>query len=219
MPARAPRAPFLLSLVATVAGIVGLVSAVTPTWAGRLQGRHGRAQPDRADVADGLRRRLVARAPAARARGLARRRHRAWQAAMLLLAVPCSGTSSRASTYRRGRVRRLRLTLLWSQRGGFDAAGDPSGPPRALCGGVRLARRPLLLRSRRDRTSTPSCAECRFAFGDTRAARSAFGLVGIDPTATPGRFDHEPHASPVRRRDRARGLRACGSRCARATVP
>jgi lysylphosphatidylglycerol synthetase-like protein (DUF2156 family) len=97
MPARAPRAPFLLSLVATVAGIAGLVSAVTPTWAGRLKVVTDLLSPATPHVADGL---LVASSLELLllGRGLARRRHRSWQAALWLLAVSCIGHLSRGET-------------------------------------------------------------------------------------------------------------------------
>ena len=73
MPARDPRAPFLLSLVATVAGLAGLVSAVTPAWAGDLKIVSDVLSPATPHVADGM---LVASSLGLvlLGRGLARRR-------------------------------------------------------------------------------------------------------------------------------------------------
>ena len=133
MPARAPRAPFLLSLVATVAGIAGLVSAVTPTWAGRLEIVSELLSPAAPHVADGL---LVASSLGLvlLGRGLARRRHRSWQAALWLLAISCIGHLLKERDVIDAVVSAVPFALLWWKRADFNAAGDPNGPPRALRG-------------------------------------------------------------------------------------
>src|SRR5690349_2364444 len=83
-PVNQSRTPFLLSLIAAAAGLVGLLSALTPEWPLRLRIVQDVLSPTGPSVADGL---VVACSIAllVLARGLARRRHRAWQVAMVLL--------------------------------------------------------------------------------------------------------------------------------------
>ncbi len=187
MPARAPRAPFLLSLVATVAGIAGLVSAVTPTWAGRLKVVSDLLSPAAPHVADGL---LVASSLGLLllGRGLARRRHRSWQAALWLLAVSCIGHLLKGRDVIDAAASAVPFALLWWKRADFNAAGDPNGPPRALAAAFWA----LVGLYSYGLAATYVHAELRgmpFAFGDT-VGNISLGLVGIDPTATPGRFEH-----------------------------
>ena len=70
--------------MATVAGLAGLVSAITPAWAGNLKVVSDLLSPAAPHVADGL---LVASSLGLvlLGRGLARRRHPSWQAALWLL--------------------------------------------------------------------------------------------------------------------------------------
>jgi lysyl-tRNA synthetase, class II len=187
MLARAPRAPFLLSLVATVAGIAGLVSAVTPTWAGRLKVISDLLSPAAPHVADGL---LVASSLGLLllGRGLARRRHRSWQAALWLLAVSCIGHLLKGRDVIDAAASAVPFALLWWKRADFNAAGDPNGPPRALAAGFWA----LVGLYSYGLAATYVHAELRgmpVAFGDT-LGNISLGLVGIDPTSTPGRFEH-----------------------------
>ena len=216
MPARAPRAPFLLSLVATVAGLAGLVSAVTPAWAGNLKIVSDLLSPAAPHVADGL---LVASSLGLvlLGRGLARRRHRSWQAALWLLGdLRASGTCSRSATSIDSVVSAVPFALLWWKRKDFNAAGDPHGPPRALAAAFWA----LAGLYAYGLAATYVHAEVRgmpFAFGDT-LGNISLGLVGIDPS---------PRSRPLRARDDDQpgdGRRSsapptsCGSRCGRATA-
>ena len=149
MPARAPRAPFLLSLVATVAGLAGLVSAVTPAWAGNLKLVSDLLSPAAPHVADGL---LVASSLGLvlLGRGLARRRHRAWQAALWLLGdllhrAPAQG----ARRHRLDRQRRgVRAAVVEAQ--GLQRRRRPARAAARARRRLLGARRALRLRPRRD---------------------------------------------------------------------
>ena len=187
MPARDPRAPFLLSLVATVAGIAGLVSAITPAWAGNLKVVSDLLSPAAPHVADGL---LVASSLGLvlLGRGLARRRHRSWQAALWLLGISCVGHLLKDRDVIDSVVSAVPFALLWWKRKDFNAAGDPHGPPRALAAAFWA----LAGLYAYGLAATYVHAEVRgmpFAFGDT-LGNISLGLVGIDPSATPGRFEH-----------------------------
>ncbi len=188
MPVRAPRAPFLLSLVATAAGLAGLVSAVTPAWAGRFEVVSELLSPAAPHVADGI---LVASSLGLvlLGRGLARRRHRSWQAALWLLAISCVGHLLKERDLIDSIVSAVPFFLLWWKRADFDAAGDPHGPPRALAaflwalGGLYAY----------GVTATYVHTEVRggppFSLSDT-LTNVTRGLVGIDPDSNPGRFEH-----------------------------
>ena len=180
MPARDPRAPFLLSLVATAAGLAGLVSAVTPAWAGRLKIVSDLLSPAAPHVADGL---LVASSLGLvlLGRGLARRRHRAWQAALWLLAISCSGTCSRSATSMDSIVSAVAFALLWWKRDEFDAAGDPDGPPRALAAAFWALAGLYAYGLAATYVHAEVRGGCR-SRSATRWATSRLGLVGIDPS-------------------------------------
>jgi lysyl-tRNA synthetase class 2 len=187
MPARDPRAPFLLSLVATVAGLAGLVSAITPAWAGNLKVVSDLLSPAAPHVADGL---LVASSLGLvlLGRGLARRRHRSWQAALWLLGISCIGHLLKDRDVIDSVVSAVPFALLWWKRKDFNAAGDPHGPPRALAAAFWA----LAGLYAYGLAATYVHAEVRgmpFAFSDT-LGNISLGLVGIDPSPEPGRFEH-----------------------------
>ena len=186
-PARIPRAPFLLSLVATIAGLAGLVSAVTPAWAGRLKVVSDLLSPAAPHVADGV---LVASSLGLvlLGRGLARRRHRSWQAAMWLLAISCAGHLLKERDVIDALVSAVPFALLWWKRADFVAAGDPHGPPRALAAGAWA----LAGLYAYGLAATYIHSEVRgmsFGLGETLEDIS-LGLVGIDSRHAPGRFAH-----------------------------
>ncbi len=151
-------------------------------------------------------------------RGLARRRHRSWQAALWLLAdlvhrPPAQG----ARRDRLGRQRACRSRCC-------GGSARTSTPP-ATRTGRRARSRPafwaLAGLYAYGLAATYVHAEVRgmpFAFGDT-LGNISLGLVGIDPS---------PAARPLRARDDdqpGHGRRSsapstsCGSRCGRATAP
>jgi lysyl-tRNA synthetase class 2 len=187
MPARAPRAPFLLSLVATVAGLAGLVSAVTPAWAGRLKIFSDLLSPAAPHVADGV---LVASSLGLVliGRGLARRRHRSWQVALWLLAISCVGHLLKERDVVDSIVSAVPFGLLWWKRADFNAAGDPHGPPRALAAALWA----LAGLYAYGIAATYVHAEMRggsVPFGDS-VVNITLGFVGIDANNHPGRFEH-----------------------------
>jgi lysyl-tRNA synthetase class 2 len=186
-PARPPRAPFLLSLVATAAGLAGLVSVVTPSWSGRLEIVSELLSPAAPHVADGV---IVASSLGLvlLGRGLARRRHRSWQAALWLLAISCMGHLLKERDVVDAMVSAVPFGLLWWKRDDFNAAGDPNGPPRALAAALWGLTGLYVY----GLTATYVHAEVRglpFAFDDT-FGNVTLGLVGVDPSGHPGRFEH-----------------------------
>jgi lysyl-tRNA synthetase, class II len=186
--ARAPRAPFLLSLVATAAGLAGLVSVVTPTWAGRFRVVSELLSPAAPHIADGM---LVASSLGLvlLGRGLARRRHRSWQAALWLLAISCVGHLLKERDVFDAIASAVPFGLLWWKREDFNAAGDPHGPPRALAAGLWA----LTGLYAYGIVATYVHAEVRggprFVFSDT-VVNVTLGFAGIDPNSNPGRFEH-----------------------------
>ena len=186
--ARAPRAPFLLSLVATAAGLVGLISVVTPAWAGRFEIVSELLSPAAPHVADGV---LVASSLGLvlLGRGLARRRHRSWQAALWLLGISCIGHLLKERDLIDSLVSAVPFLLLWWKRADFNAAGDPSGPPRALAAFLWA----LTGLYAYGLTATYVHAEVRggppFSFAET-LENVTRGLAGVDPSNNPGRFEH-----------------------------
>ena len=216
MPARDPRAPFLLSLVATVAGLAGLVSAITPAWAGNLKVVSDLLSPAAPHVADGL---LVASSLGLvlLGRGLARRRHRSWQAALWLLGdlvhrPPAQG----ARRDRLGRQRRaVRAAVVEAQ--GLQRRRRPARAAARARGRLLGARRALRLRSRRDLRARRGARACR-SRSATRWATSASGSSASTRAATPGRFEHGHDDQPGHGRRSSAPSTSCGSRCGRATA-
>ena len=186
-PARAPRAPFLLSLVATAAGLAGLVSVVTPTWSGRLSFVSELLSPAAPHVADGV---IVASSLGSLllGRGLARRRHRSWQAALWLLAISCIGHLLKERDVADAMAGAVPFALLWWKRDDFNAAGDPNGPPRALAAAFWALTGLYSTGSLRP-TCTPRYVGCRSRSttpSETSRSASWASIASNDP----GRFEH-----------------------------
>jgi lysyl-tRNA synthetase class 2 len=183
------RTPFLLSLIAAAAGLVGLASAITPEWPGRLAFIEDLLSPTGPSVADGLSV-SVSLAILLLARGIARRRHRSYQAAVVLLAVGAVLHVLKGLDVEEALLYLATLALLWRNRRLFDAKGDPGGPPRAVLralvllsglvlyglGAVYLH---ALLRTRENLPQLPSVLK-----------QIAYGLVGQDVYSPAGRFNH-----------------------------
>ena len=97
------------------------------------------------------------------------------------------------------------FALLWWKRKDFNAAGDPHGPPRALAAAFWA----LAGLYAYGLAATYVHAEVRgmpFAFGDT-LGNISLGLVGIDPSPQPGRFEHGMTISLATAGDHLRRLR------------
>jgi lysyl-tRNA synthetase class 2 len=189
MTTRATRAPFLLSLFAALAGVVGLVSTMTPEWSGRLATMQDYFSPVGPRVADGL---TVAASFGLLllARGLARRRHRAWQAAIVLLTVGAVLHVLKGLDVEEAAFYLTVAGLLWWRRADFDAAGDPLGPPRAgraalgaLVGLYLYGMGAIAAHAALRHGPWPGIG------GSLRQV--TYGLAGQDVHALPGRFDHD----------------------------
>ena len=162
--ARDSNTPRLAAWLAFAAGVIGIVSAATPEWHGRLSVVREYLSTSTPEVADGL---VVASSLGllVLARGLARRRHRAWQAAIMVLGVSAilhlvKGLDAEEALFDIGV-----LVLLVRKRDAFDAVGDPAGPAKARVAALQALARPRRLRARGDRR-----ARC-----DPRASRSVRG--------------------------------------------
>jgi lysyl-tRNA synthetase, class II len=124
------RAPRLLAMIAFAAGLIGIVSAATPDWHGRLSLVREYLSTSTPDVADGL---VVASSLGLLllARGLARRRHRAWQAALIVLGFSAFLHLAKGLDFEEAVFDVVVIALLVRHRRAFDAVGDPDGPLRA----------------------------------------------------------------------------------------
>jgi lysyl-tRNA synthetase class 2 len=123
-----PRSPLVLSWFVAAAGLLGVLDAVLPN------GRHaliGTLAPERVH---GISTALVAPLGLAllvTARGLARRKRRAWQVAVALLCLLVALHLQHGFGY--GAIGTLLVTLaLVARRTDFDAPGDPEAHPRIL---------------------------------------------------------------------------------------
>jgi lysyl-tRNA synthetase, class II len=185
---RDSRTPRLAAWLAFAAGIIGIVSAATPEWHGRLRIVRELFSTSTPQIADGL---VVASSLGllVLARGLARRRHRAWQAAILVLGFSAllhvlKGLDVEEAFFDIGVI-----VLLVRKRESFYAVGDPGGPLRAgiaaLQAFVGLVVYGLVAIAVHD-------AIRGLTFKPVAAMQQvAWGMLGQDVDAHPGRFDHD----------------------------
>jgi lysyl-tRNA synthetase, class II len=184
----ASRAPQVLALIAAAAGLIGIISAATPEWPGRLSLVRGYLSTSTPQVADGL---VVATSLGLLllARGLARRRHRAWQAAVLVLGLSAVLHVVKGLDVEEAIFDIVVLVLLVRKRRAFYATGDPGGPQRAGVAALQafagLVAYGLVAIAIHDVVRD-------MAFHPVAALRSVlYGMVGQDVGANPGRFQHE----------------------------
>jgi lysyl-tRNA synthetase class 2 len=187
-PHRASRAPRLLALIAAAAGLIGIVSAATPEWRGRLSLVREYLSTSTPGVADGL---VVASSIGLLllARGLARRRHRAWQAAVVILGVSAVLHVAKGLDIEEAIFDIGVLILFVRKRRAFYAVGDPGGPQRAgvaaLEAVIGLIAYGLVAIAIHDIVRGT-------AFHPLAALRLVlYGMIGQDVQANPGRFQHE----------------------------
>ncbi|MEO9174336.1 MAG: phosphatidylglycerol lysyltransferase domain-containing protein [Gaiellales bacterium] len=185
---RDSRTPRLAAWLAFAAGLIGIVSAATPEWHGRLRVVRELFSTSTPEVADGL---VVASSLGllVLARGLARRRHRAWQAAILVLGVSAllhvlKGLDVEEALFDVGVI-----VLLVRKRESFYATGDPGGPMRAgiaaLQAAVGLVAYGLVAIAVHDAIRS-------MTFEPVAALQQVgWGMLGQDVGAHPGRFDHD----------------------------
>jgi lysyl-tRNA synthetase, class II len=118
-------APFFLALGATFAGVIGVVSALTPEFADRFQLVRGVLPPGVPEAA-----KIVALAFGLAliwlSRGLARRKRRAWQLAVCLVAVSAAAHLAKGLDVEEATISVLLLAALWRYRSEFTAPGEPA---------------------------------------------------------------------------------------------
>ena len=122
---RRPSAPALLAVGAAFAGVVGIVSALTPQFADRSDFVKSILPPGVPEAA-----RVVALAIGLAlvwlSRSLARRKRRAWQLAVALVAVSAAAHLAKGLDVEEASVHLLLLAALWRYRRDFVAPGDPA---------------------------------------------------------------------------------------------
>jgi lysyl-tRNA synthetase class 2 len=118
-------APFYLALGAALAGVIGVVSALTPELADRSDLVRGVLPPGLPEAA-----RIVALAFGLAliwlSRGLARRKRRAWQLAVSLVAVSAAAHLAKGLDIEEATVTVVLLAALWRYRKEFTAPGEPA---------------------------------------------------------------------------------------------
>ena len=118
-------APFFLALGAALAGLISIVSALTPEFADRYDLVRGVLPPGLPEAA-----RVVALAFGIAliwlARGLARRKRRALQLAVVVVAVAAAAHLAKGLDFEESTVSLLLLAALWRYRGQFTAPGEPA---------------------------------------------------------------------------------------------
>ena len=116
-------APFFLALGAALAGSIGIISALTPEFADRYDLVRGVLPPGLPQAA-----RVVALAFGLAliwlARGLAHRKQRAWQLAVVIVAVAAAAHLVKGLDVEEATVSLLLLAALWRYREQFTAPGD-----------------------------------------------------------------------------------------------
>src|ERR1051326_1171867 len=115
--ARRP-APFFLALGAALAGLIGIVSALTPEFADRYDLVRGVLPPGLPEAA-----RVIALAFGIAlvwlARGLSRRKQRAWQLAVVVVAVAAAAHLAKGLDVEEAGVSLVLLGALWRYRREF----------------------------------------------------------------------------------------------------
>jgi len=132
-PARASRAPALIAAAVAVFACLGLVAATTGPWRGVAAGLQAALVPGGA--AQGAVRGLVVSVSIGLlllSRGLARRQHRAWAAAVVLSAAATGLFLLRDIDVPSAFVAGLLLFFLWHWRSEFYAAASARRPARAV---------------------------------------------------------------------------------------
>jgi lysyl-tRNA synthetase class 2 len=123
-------APIFLGLGAAAAGIIGIVSALTPEFADRYDFVRGVLPPGLPEAA-----RIVALAFGIAliwlARGLALRKQRAWQLAVVVVAVAAAAHLVKGLDVEEASISLLLLAALWRYRAQFVAPGEPVLRPLA----------------------------------------------------------------------------------------
>ena len=118
-------APFFLALGAALAGLISIVSALTPEFADRYDLVRGVLPPGLPEAA-----RVVALAFGIAliwlARGLARRKRRALQLAVVVVAVAAAAHLAKGLDFEESTVSLLLLAALWRYRAQFTAPGEPA---------------------------------------------------------------------------------------------
>jgi len=120
-----PATPVLLAWLAVAAGGISIVSALTPERAERMRLVAGVLPPGISDAA-----RTVALALGIGmiwlARGLARRKERAWQLAVVLVIASAVAHLVKGLDFEEATAHLLLLAALWRTRRQFVAPGDPA---------------------------------------------------------------------------------------------
>jgi len=132
-PAGATRAPALIAVAAAVFACLSLVAATTGPWRGVVAGLQAALVP--AGAAQGAVRGLVVSVSIGLlllSRGLARRQHRAWVAAVALTATATGLFLLRDIDVPAAFVAGLLLSSLWYWRSEFYAAASARRPVRAV---------------------------------------------------------------------------------------
>jgi lysylphosphatidylglycerol synthetase-like protein (DUF2156 family) len=125
MHVRRPATPTLLAWFAAAAGLISIVSALTPEMSNRVDLVRGVLPPGVPDAA-----RTLALALGLGAiwlsRGLARRKHRAWLLAVVVVFASALAHLAKGLDVEEATVHLLLLVALWRARDTFVAPGDPT---------------------------------------------------------------------------------------------
>jgi lysylphosphatidylglycerol synthetase-like protein (DUF2156 family) len=124
VPSRRPSAPALLGLGAAVAGLIGIFSALTPEFADRSEIVRGILPPGVPEAARVLALSLGL-ALIWLSRALARRKRRAWQLAVAVVATSAAAHLAKGLDVEEASVHLPLLAALWRYRRAFVAPGDP----------------------------------------------------------------------------------------------
>jgi lysyl-tRNA synthetase class 2 len=125
VPVRRPATPLLLAWLAVVAGVTSIFSALTPEMADRVRLVQGVLPPGVPSAA-----RTIALALGLGmiwlSRGLARRKHRAWQLAVAVVFASALAHLAKGLDFEEAIVHVVVLVALWRSRRHFVAPGDPA---------------------------------------------------------------------------------------------